>query len=143
MVLSLQEVIGGWQQAGNVLKLEAESPWMCLMPDFWEGTKLEPTVRRDMTKPGTKEVYEYEDRRQEILDKCLLMDEEYALGPDMWKEIMEEIDTILLDLPDMVDDEDDEGVENMIVVGDDGKEHASEECRRAYEEARNKIGQCV
>jgi len=147
------DVIGGWQQAGNVLRLEAESPWMCLMPDFWEGTKFEPAVRRDMTKPGTKEVYEYEDRRQEIvfighrmkeaaiqeiLDKCLLTDEEYALGPDVWKETMEELDTIQLELPDMIGDEDDEGVENMIVVGDDGKEHASEECRRACEEAKNK-----
>ena len=136
-----------------MLRLEAESPWMCLMPDFWEGTKFEPAVRRDMTKPGTSEVFEYEDRRQEIvfighrmkeaaiqeiLDKCLLTDEEYAMGPDMWKETMEELDTIQLELPDMVGDEDDNTVENMIVVGDDEKDCATDECRRACEGPRDK-----
>ena len=104
--------------AGKVLRLEAESPCMCLTPDFWEGTEFEPAVRRDMTKPGTSVVFEYEDRQQEImfightiqeaaiqeiLDKCLLTDEEYAMGPEMWNETMEELDTSKL--PDMVCDE--------------------------------------
>ena len=150
----VQDVIGGWQQAGNVLRLEAESPWMCLMPDFWEGTKFEPAVRRDMTAPGG-EVYEYEDRRQEIvfighrmkeaaiqelLDACLLTDEEYAMGPEMWKETMEELDTIQLELPDMVDDDDENEMQNLFVVDKEEETHASEECRKACEEAKNRKG---
>ena len=57
--------------------------------------------------------FEYKDRRQEIvfighgmkreviqkiLDECLLTDEEMALGPEMWKETMEEFDSIKLEL---------------------------------------------
>lgn len=34
-----------------------------------------------------------------VQDKCLLTDEEYAMGPEMWNETMEELDTSKL--PDM------------------------------------------
>ena len=66
------------------------------------------------------EEWEYKDRRQEIvfighgmnrdaiqkiLDECLLTDKEMALGPEMWKEIMEEFDNIKLELEDEEDDE--------------------------------------
>ena len=30
--------MGGWQQAGNVLRLEAEGPWMGDIREMWEGT---------------------------------------------------------------------------------------------------------
>ena len=41
-----------------MLRVVAEQPWMCLMPQFWEGTKSEPLVRRDMETPDGEE-YEY------------------------------------------------------------------------------------
>ena len=34
-----------------------------------------------------------------VQDKCLLTDEEYAMGPEMWNKTMEELDTSKL--PDM------------------------------------------
>jgi len=121
-IATTNDIIGGWQQAGNVLRIRSESPWMCLMPQFWEGTKSEPLVRADMTKPDGEE-YEYQDRRQEIvfighgmkrdaiqslLDECLLTDEEMALGPEKWKETMEHLDHIQLTLADDDDEEEEE-----------------------------------
>jgi len=117
------DVIGMWQQAGNVLRIETENPWHCLVPEKWEGTPSEALVLADFKKPNGEE-WEYKDRRQEIvfighkmngdvikklLDDCLLTDEEFALGPKKWKETMEEFDTIKLALDD--DDEDEENNE--------------------------------
>ena len=122
---------------------------MCLMPQFWEGTKSEPLVRRDMETPDGEE-YEYKDRRQEIvfighrmnrvaiqsiLDSCLLTDEEMALGPDQWRETMGHLDTIQLELPGPEDEDEEEEQAREAVVDGDGKTHGSEECRRACEEA--------
>merc|ERR1711874_656671 len=124
-IATTNDIIGGWQQAGNVLRIRSESPWMCLMPQFWEGTKSEPLVRADMTRPDGEE-FEYKDRRQEIvfighemnreaiqslLDECLLTDEEMALGPEMWRETMGHLDQIQLTLADDDDDEEEENEE--------------------------------
>merc|ERR1712073_27240 len=35
------DLIGAWQQAGNVLRIRAETQWMCLQPEVWEGTPVE------------------------------------------------------------------------------------------------------
>merc|ERR1719195_542155 len=106
------DVIGMWQQAGNVLRIETENPWHCLVPEKWEGTPSEALVLQDFKKPNGEE-WEYKDRRQEIvfighkmkgdviqklLDECLLTEEEMALGPEKWKETMEHLDPIGLAL---------------------------------------------
>ena len=40
------DLMGAWQQAGNVLRIRAETQWMCLQPDVWEGTPAEQLVRK-------------------------------------------------------------------------------------------------
>jgi len=116
------DVIGWWQQAGNVLRIETENPWHCLVPEKWEGTPSEALVLQDFKKPNGEE-WEYKDRRQEIvfighkmkgdviqklLDDCLLTDEEMALGPKKWKETMDQFDTIKLALDSDNEDEDEQ-----------------------------------
>ena len=43
---------------------------------------------------------------ENLLDQCLLTDQEMALGPDQWKESMENLDRINLVLEDVEEDED-------------------------------------
>ena len=120
--------MGGWQQAGNVLRIEGEGKWMCQMREMWEGTPSEALVRKDMTK-GDGEEWPFADRRQELvfigyrlkheviqetLDNCLLNDEEMKMGPEKWEESMASTDKIKLCLDDeyngtlAVDDEESE-----------------------------------
>ena len=40
------DIIGGWQQAGNVLRIKAEQKWMYLTPHLWEGTQVESLIRK-------------------------------------------------------------------------------------------------
>ena len=104
------DVTGCWQQAGNVVRIEQENPWLCLISEMWEGTPAEAEIVKDMTKPDGEE-WEYKDRRQEIVfighalkiaaiqeifDQCLLTEEEMALGPDQWVETMHHLDKIKL-----------------------------------------------
>jgi len=154
------DVIGGWQQAGNVLRIEPENPWMCLIPDMWRGTTGEAAILEDLNKPSGEE-WEYQDRRQEIvfighgmktaaiqdlLDQCLLTEEEMALGPDQWKETMQHLDNINLVLEkDEEGEEEEDGEEDEeesegkeCVLGKRKKEEEDEECRRRCEEKRIK-----
>ena len=97
---------------------------MCLVPEVWEGSSSEELVLKDM-KDEAGEFYQHKDRRQEIvfighrmkrekiqelMDECLLTDEEMTLGPEKWKETMKHLDIINLVLGDKeeVDCEDDE-----------------------------------
>merc|ERR1712045_1062792 len=120
------DIIGGWQQAGNVIRIEAQSPWLCTIPEIWEGTASEVHVLKDIKKEDGEE-WEYKDRRQEIvfighgmkadvirqlLDDCLLTDEEMELGPKMWKKTMEKHDKYKFVLDDSDDDMDSEESED-------------------------------
>jgi len=136
------DVIGGWQQAANVLRIEPQAPWMCLLPEDERkelmNEEIEAVLQEDM-KNEAGEFYEYKDRRQEIvfighrmkkdniqelMDKCLLTDEEFALGPEKWKETMDHLDVINLSLGD--DEEEEEEV-------DEDQVDQGEECRKACE----------
>ena len=110
---------------------------MCLLPeDERKELMNEELVMEDM-KNEAGELYEYKDRRQEIvfighrmkrdniqelLDSCLLTDDEMALGPEMWKETMGHLDIVNLTLGDKEEEED----------GED----QDEECRKACELAQ-------
>jgi len=122
-VASSHFLMGGWQQAGNILRIEGESPWMCEMRDLWEGQEQEELVKVDMRDENGEE-YEHGDRRQELvfigvglkhapiqktLDACLLTDAEMAMGPEKWAEEFAGCDKLNLNLGD--DDEEEEEYE--------------------------------
>merc|ERR1719145_224972 len=65
-IATSNNLIGGWQQAGNVIRLEAESPWMCEMREMWEDTPSAELVYQDMKQPNGEE-WKYADRRQELV----------------------------------------------------------------------------
>jgi len=138
------DIIGGWQHAGNVLMIEPECPWMCLLSeDQTKEMMIEDLVLKDM-KNEAGEFYEYKDRRQEIvfighgmkrdniqelLDKCLLTDEEFALGPEKWKESFGHLDEINLNREDNDEDGEEEEDEDEEEVKDE--EVGEEVCKRA------------
>jgi len=129
-IASSNKVMGGWQQAGNVIRLEGEGLWMCENEALWKGTGTEELVLKDMRDESGKDL-PFGDRRQELvfiginlsidgiqktLDDCLLTDEEMALGSEKWEETMG--DSIKL----FIEDEDEEG------EGEEGEdEEGSEE----------------
>jgi len=134
-VASSNKIMGGWQQAGNVIRMEGEGLWMCENPALWKGTGTEELVLKDMRKESGED-WPFGDRRQELvfigiklsidaiqntLDSCLLTDEEMELGPEKWEETMG--DSIKLFLEEDAeeleesegsddDDEDEEGEDN-------------------------------
>ena len=64
-IANSHDVLGGWQQAGNVLRMQAQHQWMCEMPEVWEGTPSEDLVMKDILKPNSEE-WEFKDRRKEL-----------------------------------------------------------------------------
>ena len=113
-IATSNNVIGGWQQAGNILRIEEEGPWMCEIRDIWEGTISEELIRKDLQQENGEE-YPYGDRRQELvfigiklqheaiqklLDQCLLNDDEMNIGQDNWEEAWGEEDKFQLKIYD-------------------------------------------
>jgi len=100
---------------------------MCEIRDMWEGTPSEALVRKDMNMENGEE-WPHADRRQELvfighslnhkaiqstLDKCLLNDEEMAMGPEKWEENLAPEDKIQLILEEEEDfDDEEEGEED-------------------------------
>ena len=92
----------------QIFRLETAGPWMVDNPDLWKGTSEEAFVRKYMTKDNGEE-YKYGDRRQEfvfigidlnhariqnVLDQCLLSDDEMELKPFGWFEKWDDISKI-------------------------------------------------
>jgi len=129
------DIIGAWQQAGNVLRVVAEMPWMCKMPqEIIEAANID-LIKQDMTGPDGEE-YQYKDRRQELVfighrmkgdviqrlfDECLLTDEEMSMGEEKWKEMWDHLDTVKLTLPDDDEEEESEEDESDGEACDDGE----------------------
>ena len=92
--------IGGWQQAGNILKITLIGQW-------------KNEVREEISSTSTSKSPE-EDKRQELvfigmklkhkaiqeaLDKCLLTDEEMNMAPENWDDFMDAEDKINSSIP--------------------------------------------
>ena len=135
-IATSHNLIGGWQQAGNVIRLEAESPWMCEMREMWEGSPSEKLVLKDLLQSNGEE-WPHGDRRQELvfigqslkheviqksLDQCLLNDQEMVLGPEKWFETMAAEDKFQLSLDEQEEEEEGEEEED-----EDEEENESEE----------------
>ena len=140
-IATSNNIIGGWQQAGNILRIEAEGPWMCEIRDIWEGTVSEELIRKDLKQENGEE-YPYGDRRQElvfigiklqheaiqkILDECLLNDDEMKMGQEKWLEAWEEEDKIQLDLDydDDLSDVDEEDIDPDDIVDEKDNDEES------------------
>ena len=105
---------------------------------------------------GSGEEWEYKDRRQEIvfighgmkrdviqkiLDECLLTDKEMALGPELWKETMEEFDNIKLNLDEFEGEENEKEDECIDEDCEDVKCNEKEDMVSDNEETIGKVSQ--
>jgi len=131
-VATSHDVMGAMQQAGNNIRFSAEGPWMCNIRDMWEGqvsADSEEKIKKDMCNEKGEE-YQFSDRRQELvfigqglkheaiqnlLDQCLLNDDEMKMTPEEWKADMEDEDKLQLNLDDE-EDEEEEGDEEYADV---------------------------
>ena len=55
-IASTNNVMGGWQQAGNVIRLETEDFWMCEQRERWEDNEeVAKAIMKDLKKPSGEE----------------------------------------------------------------------------------------
>ena len=68
---------------------------------------------------------------ENLLDECLLTEEEMALGPEQWRETMEHLDRVNLALEDEEEDEEDEEDEDEQEEQERGgnRKKEEEECK--------------
>ena len=130
-IVTSHDIIGGWQQAGNIIHMEAEQPWMCMSREMWEDTESAELIYKDIKQKNGEE-WKYADRRQELvfigqglkheaiqklLDKCLLDDKEMEMGPEKWEEEFADVDKLQLSLGDDDEEGEEEEEEEEEVVG--------------------------
>lgn len=94
------ELTGMMSQAGSVMTLDFPGRWSVLEAEAWEGTEKDmAALRKDWVAPwGDRRqelVFIGKDLKhsaiQEILDSCLLTDEEFDMGVDSWKATMGDV----------------------------------------------------
>merc|ERR1740131_837499 len=121
-IATSQFFMGAWQQAGNVLRIKPARPWLCEVRHMWEGSPSEETIMKELTQENVEE-WPFGDRCQELvfigkdlkhefiqnlLDQCLLTDEEMDLGPRKWQEMWyDSVDRIRLPTKLFIDLQDD------------------------------------
>jgi len=102
---------GIWQQAGNVIRIKPARPWLVEIRHMWEGRPdLEAQCKKEICQENGEE-WPHGDRCQELvfigkdlnhgaiqnlLDKCLLDDEEMEWGPKLWQQMFWDDDKIRL-----------------------------------------------
>ena len=100
--------IGGWQQAGNIHRVEVAGMWLD------ENKDQTPDSNTPKEKNYKGQIDPYTGKRQELvfigidlkhkamqaaLDKCLLTDEEMKMKPDKWDDFMDAEDKIQSAIP--------------------------------------------
>ena len=56
-IATSHDLMGAWQQAGNVLRLKAENEWMCKNQDLWVGGPTEDIVRKVSVHQEMSRIY--------------------------------------------------------------------------------------
>jgi len=90
--------IGGWQQAGNILKIALIGPWENELREEKANISISksPDRRQELVFIGMNLKHK---AIQEALDKCLLTDEEMNMSPEKWDDFMEAEDKINSSMP--------------------------------------------
>ncbi|GBG32744.1 COBW domain-containing protein DDB_G0274527 [Hondaea fermentalgiana] len=93
-ISSTHDLVGHFSQAGNIVTIETPGVWSVLEKKAWAGSEKEKAeIRKLWVDPwGDRRQelvfigFDLNHRKvQEVLDHCLLTDEEFALGLDGWK----------------------------------------------------------
>eukprot|EP00818_Percolomonas_sp_WS_P009684 CAMPEP_0117440094 /NCGR_PEP_ID=MMETSP0759-20121206/2901_1 /TAXON_ID=63605 /ORGANISM="Percolomonas cosmopolitus, Strain WS" /LENGTH=591 /DNA_ID=CAMNT_0005231825 /DNA_START=4693 /DNA_END=6469 /DNA_ORIENTATION=+ len=152
---SVADVCYEWEQAGSVLRIWASSVFFSGLPKEEYGElpqEIKDQIERDCAE-------EYGDRRQELvfigykamneqnivqlLDDCLLSDEDFNKGPDHWGEMFQETFPEEFLIPEPDEDEDDDMEEDGEDLGEEEDGEDVEMLDNADEDAEDGVDQEV